>query len=74
MSLSQSSTGDVSAARIYMRLLAMDPLAAALLAQSVALPQAAGLAVLAAQSTADLQRIERIPNPARTYRDHFRTR
>lgn len=74
MSLSQSSTGDVSAARVYARLLSMNPQAAAAFALSIAVPQTAGLALLAAQSTADLQRIERFPNPTRTYRDQFRTR
>lgn len=75
MSISQASAGDVSAARVYVRLLTMDPQAAAVFAGSMAAPQqVAGLALLAAQSTADLQRIQRIPNPSRSFRDQSRTR
>jgi len=72
--MSQSSTGEVSAAQVYARLLTLDPQAAAVFAQSIAVPQAAGIALLAAQTSADLQRIQRLPNPARNYNDLFRIR
>lgn len=69
------STSPLTALQTYARLLAVDPSAAA--AYADALPESqrpAGLAILAATTSADVQRALALPRADRSYRDTFRTR
>ncbi len=65
----------LSPAAILARLLRVNRGASADIAHISAPPESAGIALLAAQSTADLQRLERLPvSPARRTNDTLRIR
>ncbi len=61
-------------AAILARLLALGRGPSADVVHAAAPPESAGIAVLSAQSTADLQRLERMPSRTRLFSDTFRMR
>ncbi len=64
----------LTSSAILARLLGLGRGPSADVVHAAAPPESAGIAVLSAQSTADLQRLTRTPSPTRLFSDTFRMR